>query len=62
VLSQAPFFDFAAIKPEHVVPAMEALVRHIETTFEKRSQSFEPTWEGTMGMSTIIITRFISKA
>ncbi|KAK3814240.1 MAG: hypothetical protein J3Q66DRAFT_378395 [Benniella sp.] len=30
---------------------MEALVRHIETTFEKRSQSFEPTWEGTMGMT-----------
>ncbi|KAF8978654.1 hypothetical protein BGZ46_006246 [Entomortierella lignicola] len=51
ILNWTEFPDFAAIKPEHVVPAMEALVQHIEKTFTERSQSFTPTWEGTLGMT-----------
>ncbi|KAG0220955.1 hypothetical protein BGX31_010336 [Mortierella sp. GBA43] len=51
VLNWKEFPDFASIKPEHVVPAMEALVQQIEKTFEERSRNFTPTWEGTMGMT-----------
>ncbi|KAF9109917.1 hypothetical protein BGX27_006995 [Mortierella sp. AM989] len=51
ILNWTEFPDFAAINPEHVVPAMEALVQHIEKTFTERSQNFTPTWEGTMGMT-----------
>ncbi|KAF9963413.1 hypothetical protein BGZ65_003578 [Modicella reniformis] len=51
VLTWTEFPDFAAIKPEHVVPAMKALVEYIEKTFVGRSQNFTPTWEGTMGMT-----------
>ncbi|KAI8602145.1 hypothetical protein EDD21DRAFT_336276 [Dissophora ornata] len=50
ILNWSEFPDFAAIKPEHVVPAMEALVQHVEKSFTERSQNFTPTWEGTMGM------------
>ncbi|KAF9435041.1 hypothetical protein BGZ76_007000 [Entomortierella beljakovae] len=51
ILSWSEFPDFAAIKPEHVVPAMQALVQHVEKTFTERSQNFLPTWDGTMGMT-----------
>ncbi|KAG0254810.1 hypothetical protein BG011_005516 [Mortierella polycephala] len=51
ILNWKEFPDFAAVKPEHVVPAMETLVQYIEKTFEERSQKFTPTWEGTMGLT-----------
>ncbi|KAF9569903.1 hypothetical protein EC968_002427 [Mortierella alpina] len=51
ILNWAAFPDFAAIKAEHVVPAMEALVNHIESVFAERSRHFTPTWEGTMGLT-----------
>ncbi|KAG0199664.1 hypothetical protein BGX28_007101 [Mortierella sp. GBA30] len=51
ILNWTEFPDFAAIKPEHVVPAMEALVKHVETTFAERSRKFSPTWDGTMGLT-----------
>ncbi|KAG0354966.1 hypothetical protein BC939DRAFT_484561 [Gamsiella multidivaricata] len=51
ILNWTEFPDFADIRPEHVVPAMEALVQHIEKTFAERSQNFTPTWDGTMGMT-----------
>ncbi|KAF9918503.1 hypothetical protein BX616_008348 [Lobosporangium transversale] len=49
ILNWLEFPNFAAIKPEHVVPAMEALVQYTEKAFEERSRHFTPTWEGTMG-------------
>ncbi|KAF9953990.1 hypothetical protein BGZ72_004995 [Mortierella alpina] len=51
ILNWAAFPDFAAIKAEHVVPAMEALVNHVESAFAERSRHFSPTWEGTMGLT-----------
>ncbi|KAG0000453.1 hypothetical protein BGZ80_009642 [Entomortierella chlamydospora] len=51
ILTWNEFPDFGAIKPEHVVPAMEALVQYVEKAFTERSQNFTPTWEGTMGMT-----------
>jgi len=51
VLNWKEFPDFASIHPEHVVPAMTALVQYIEKEFTERSKSFTPTWEGTMGLS-----------
>ncbi|KAI1312627.1 hypothetical protein EDD11_002936 [Mortierella claussenii] len=51
ILNWNEFPDFAAIQPEHVVPAMQALVQHVEKTFAERSRHFTPTWEGTMGMT-----------
>ncbi|KAF9988314.1 hypothetical protein BGZ75_009644 [Mortierella antarctica] len=51
ILNWAAFPDFAAIKAEHVVPAMEALVNHVESVFAERSRHFTPTWEGTMGLT-----------
>ncbi|KAF9949501.1 hypothetical protein BGZ70_001756, partial [Mortierella alpina] len=51
ILNWSAFPDFAAVKPEHVVPAMEALVNHVESVFAERSRHFSPTWEGTMGLT-----------
>ncbi|KAG0321249.1 hypothetical protein BGZ99_004037 [Dissophora globulifera] len=51
ILNWKEFPDFAAIKPDHVVPAVEGLVDYVEKTFELRSKDFLPTWEGTMGMT-----------
>ncbi|KAF9428347.1 hypothetical protein BGZ94_002688 [Podila epigama] len=51
ILHWSTFPDFAAIRPEHVVPAMTALVAHVQDQFAQRSQQFEPTWAGTMGLT-----------
>ncbi|KAF9276819.1 hypothetical protein BGZ68_009721 [Mortierella alpina] len=60
ILNWAAFPDFAAIKAEHVVPAMEALVNHVESVFAERSRHFSPTWEGTMGLSKSILPPYQS--
>ena len=51
ILNWHTFPDFAAIKAEHVVPAIEVLTKQIEATFQERSKRMTPTWEGTMGLS-----------
>ncbi|KAF9215718.1 hypothetical protein BGZ59_000466 [Podila verticillata] len=51
ILHWSEFPDFAAVKPEHVVPAMTALVQYVETQFQQRSKQFTPTWAGTMGLT-----------
>lgn len=51
ILNWHTFPNFAAIKAEHVVPAIEVLTKQIEATFQERSKRMTPTWEGTMGLS-----------
>lgn len=51
ILNWQTFPDFAAIKAEHVVPAIEVLTKQIEATFQERSKRMTPTWEGTMGLT-----------
>ncbi|KAG9070387.1 hypothetical protein KI688_009724 [Linnemannia hyalina] len=51
ILNWHTFPDFAAIKAEHVVPAVEILTKQIEATFQERSKRMTPTWEGTMGLT-----------
>ncbi|KAF9133479.1 hypothetical protein BGW39_009669 [Mortierella sp. 14UC] len=51
ILNWHTFPDFAAIKAEHVVPAIEVLTKQIEATFQERSKRMTPTWEGTMGLT-----------
>jgi len=51
ILNWHTFPDFAAVKPEHVVPAMEVLVKQVESTFLERSKHMIPTWKGTLGQS-----------
>lgn len=53
VLNWKEFPDFATIRPDHVVPAVTALVQYVEKEFTERSKHFSPTWEGTMGLSKI---------
>ncbi|KAF9581037.1 hypothetical protein BGW38_002095 [Lunasporangiospora selenospora] len=49
ILNWKAFPDFAAVRPDHVVPAITALVQYIETTFADRAKKFSPSWAGTMG-------------
>ncbi|KAF9096179.1 hypothetical protein BGX23_011874 [Mortierella sp. AD031] len=51
ILNWHTFPDFAAVRSEHVVPAIEVLVKQIEATFLERSKRMNPTWEGTMGLT-----------
>ncbi|KAG0226282.1 hypothetical protein BGW42_003778 [Actinomortierella wolfii] len=50
ILNWSKFPDFAAIEDDHVVPAMKALIKDIETKFLERSKRFEPSWEGSLGL------------
>jgi oligopeptidase A len=56
ILNWHTFPNFAAIKAEHVVPAIEVLTKQIEATFQERSKRMTPTWEGTMGLSKYLVS------
>ncbi|WP_010582212.1 M3 family metallopeptidase [Schlesneria paludicola] len=41
--------DFAAIRPEHVVPAVQHLVHDATEKLTEIEQHLQPTWEGSLG-------------
>ena len=41
--------DFAAIRPEHVVPAVQHLVKQATEKLAQIEQHLQPTWEGSLG-------------
>lgn len=41
--------DFAAIRPEHVVPAVQHLVQDATQKLANIEQHLQPTWEGSLG-------------
>ncbi|KAG0250656.1 hypothetical protein DFQ27_009278 [Actinomortierella ambigua] len=49
ILNWTKFPNYSAVQDDHVVPAVQALVKEIETKFLERSKHFEPSWEGTLG-------------
>ncbi|MGI5869489.1 MAG: M3 family metallopeptidase [Kiritimatiellia bacterium] len=46
LLPLAEFPDFAAIRPEHAAPAVDALIATAETQVAEIERRGEPTWEG----------------
>lgn len=41
--------DFAAIRPEHIVPAVKQIVSHATQRLAEIEQHLAPTWEGSLG-------------
>ncbi|HEY0985100.1 MAG TPA: M3 family peptidase, partial [Schlesneria sp.] len=41
--------DFAAIRPEHIVPAVKQIVSHATQRLADIEQHLAPTWEGSLG-------------
>lgn len=41
--------DYAAIRPEHIVPAVKHIVEVVTTRLAEIEKELEPTWEGSLG-------------